>query len=128
MTNRFALLPLLLASMTAASVHVSAAVAEDAAARNAVVPAGQEELLAQMLGKGETLPGDCKLSAGQVEYKTVKATYACSSGNVVFELSHPSQAAGDAERTDRFALTLQSGSPPDGFVPALVSRITRKAT
>jgi hypothetical protein len=87
------------------------------------VPAGQEELLSQMLGKGEALPGDCKLGEGQVDYKTVKATYTCSSGSVVFELSHPSQAPSDAMRTDRFALTLRSGSPPDGLAQALLERI-----
>jgi hypothetical protein len=120
--KRFALLAALLAPLTTASLRIPAALGEDGG-REAVVPAGQEELLAQMLGKGETLPGDCKLSEGKVDYKTVKATYACSSGDVVFELSHPSQAARDAVRTDRFALTLESGSPPDGLLPALVSHI-----
>ena len=53
--KRFALLAALLAPLTTASLRIPAALGEDGG-REAVVPAGQEELLAQMLGKGETLP------------------------------------------------------------------------
>jgi hypothetical protein len=88
----------------------------------AVVPEGQEELLSQMLGKGQTLAG-CKLKAGQIEYSTMKATYECPSGDVVFELTHPSKAPGSAKKTDRFALVLQGGTPPDGLVQALMTSI-----
>jgi hypothetical protein len=93
---------------------------------DAVVPPGQEDLLAEMLGKGATLPEGCKLTDGRVEHSTVEATYSCPAGEVVFELSHPSRAGGAATRTDRFGLTLRSGSPPQGLAPALAARIRSK--
>jgi hypothetical protein len=122
-TSRFAASLALLATVTACLLRSAIAGAEPPPNDEAVVPAGQEELLAEMLGRGATLPDGCKLSEGKIEYTTVKATYACPNGNVVFELSHPSRAGGEATRTDRFALTLKSGSPPEGLVPDLVSRI-----
>jgi hypothetical protein len=91
-----------------------------------VIPAGQEELLADMLGRGAEFPDGCRLINGQVEYRVVKARYQCPAGEVIFELAHPSRAAATAPRTDRFAITLQSGSPPDSLVPALASRIRSK--
>ena len=88
-----------------------------------VIPPGQEELLTEMLGKGATLPGSCKFAGGSVEGSIVQSTYACPAGEVVFELHHPSRAPAGATRTAQFALTLKSGSPPDGLQAALVALI-----
>jgi hypothetical protein len=108
----------------AIALPMAAAVAQPAPGDgDAVVPAGQEELLADMLGKGATLPGGCQLADGRVEYATVTAKYTCPNGEVVFELSHPSRAGGGAMETDRFALTPKSGSPPPELAPELVARI-----
>jgi hypothetical protein len=115
---------LLLATAVAVCVRIPAALAQQAEGdAEAVVPSGQEELLGQMLGKGATLPDGCKLTEGHVEHVTVKATYACPEGEVVFEVCHPSRAGAGATRTDRFAITLRSGSPPASLEPALVSLI-----
>ena len=57
--------------------------AESPAAGEPVIPPGQDDLLAAMLGTGATLPGDCKLAGGQVHYATVNATYTCPGGQVV---------------------------------------------
>jgi hypothetical protein len=87
-----------------------------------MIPPGEEELLAQMLGRGVTLAG-CNLTSAGVEHTIVKATYACSEGEAVFELTHPSTAPATAIQTAQFAITLQSGSPPRSLTDALVSLI-----
>src|SRR5947208_3265485 len=84
-----------------------------------VIPPGQEELLADMLGRGATLPGQCSFANGGVERTTVKAAYTCPGGEVVFELHHPSKAPAGATQTARFAVTVRAGSPPAGMAEAL---------
>ena len=133
-----------LSSLTLAISPSSAQPAPEAAAENlhehgpgqemlnepdTVIPPGQENLIAELVGCGETLPGDCKLTAGQVERISVRATYACSSGEVVYDLRHPSAAPANSTATSRFAVVLVSGTPPPGFADALVARIrAREAT
>jgi len=93
-----------------------------------VVPTGQDELIADMLGRGATLPGGCQLEAGDVNGSVIRSTYTCPSGNVVFELRHPTKAPPGALRTDQFAITVHAGSPPAGLQDALASLIrTREA-
>jgi hypothetical protein len=88
-----------------------------------VVPPGQEELLATMLGRGAALPGQCQLSNGDINGPVVAGTYTCSTGQVVFELRHPEQAPADALRTEKFAIVLKSGTPPAGLSDALLASI-----
>ena len=88
-----------------------------------VVPPGQENLLAEMLGKGTALPGQCQLSNGDINGPVVTGTYTCSTGEVVFELRHPARASADAPRTDKFAIVLKSGTPPAGLSDALAASI-----
>lgn len=88
-----------------------------------VVPPGQEELLAEMLGKGRTLPGDCRLQDGQANGPVIRGTYECSSGAVTVELRHPSKKEWSSTRTSNFAVKVTSGSPPPGFEDALVALI-----
>ncbi len=87
------------------------------------IPPGQEELVGAMLGNGVTLPGDCKLAAGAIEKTSIKATYACPSGDVVVELTHPATAPTNATRTEKFALRVERGTPPVDLQSALLSRI-----
>ena len=98
------------------------AAAGPAVSPNPMIPPGEEELLAHMLGRGVTLAG-CTLASAAVEYTTVTATYACSEGEAVFELAHPSTAPASAIQTAQFAIMLQSGFPPHSLADALVSRI-----
>lgn len=93
-----------------------------AAAREAVIPPGQEKLLADMLG-GDDLPGGCKYTSGSVEYDTVKVTYACPGGETTVELTHTDSAAEGAIETERFALNVTAGSPPAELMTGLVERI-----
>jgi hypothetical protein len=102
---------------------VSAAENEAASPEEPAISPGQEDLLAAMLGKGATLPEECTLIAGEVDHTIVKATYTCPAGEVVFELAHPSTAAATDTQTANFAITLQSGSPPDTLIEALASLI-----
>jgi hypothetical protein len=88
-----------------------------------VVPPGQEDLLAQMLGDGATLPGQCKFTDGQVTGPVVRSTYACADGEVVIELHHPDDAPATEPHTAQFAVIVHSGSPPAGLVDAIVSLI-----
>jgi hypothetical protein len=88
-----------------------------------VIPPGQEELLAAMLGREATLPGDCKLNDGEVNRSAVNATYLCPGGEVVFQLAHPSKAAAASILTARFAISLVSGSPPAELAEALATAI-----
>src|SRR5215813_9846114 len=89
----------------------------------AVIPPGQDELFADMLGLGATLPGDCKFTGGEVQHTTVRATYKCASGELAIELLHPGVAPNGSAKTSRFAVVVRSGSPPAGFLDELLSRI-----
>jgi len=105
----------------------------DAQEGHPVIPPGQEDLLAQMLGLGVSLPGDCKFTGGQADGPAIRATYRCGGaapstpgqggGEIVLKLLHPSEAPPAATRTEHFAVTVESGSPPDGLVDALTTRI-----
>jgi hypothetical protein len=88
-----------------------------------VVPPGQEAVIGAMLGSSGGLPGDCKLDSGNVEKTTIKATYACPTGEVIVELAHPAAAPAKAERTAKFALWVERGTPPPDLQSALSSRI-----
>jgi hypothetical protein len=97
-------------------------------AEDYVIPPGQEEVLGAILGKDGGLPGNCTLSAGDVEKNVVKATYACPKGDVVVELSHPDVAPASATRTQKFGVRMASGTPPPDFQDGLLARIRERET
>ena len=115
---------LALATLWCALLAASAVAADedDYATRNPAIPAGEERLIAAMLGRG-TLVRDCKLISGGVEYTVIVATYNCPHGQVTIELGHPQDATGPFTPTEQFAITVQSGSPPPGFQDDFLSRI-----
>lgn len=84
---------------------------------------GHDDLLADMLGRGTTLPGPCRLTACGADGTVVRGTYACPGGEVVFELRHPTGAPADATRTNRFAILVTSGTPPPALANELESRV-----
>lgn len=88
-----------------------------------VIPPGTESLFGDMLGKGETLPGGCTLSDGKIERTSVLATYTCGDKEVVLQVLHPASAPPGGLRTERFAVSVQSGAPPSGMVEAVADRI-----
>jgi len=98
--------------------------AHDAAASaGAVIAPGQEDLLAEMLGRGAQLPGGCAFAGGQVEDVLARSTYQCPDGAVVVELRHPRQAGDTSARTEQFAITVTAGSPPADLLATLADRI-----
>jgi len=78
-----------------------------------------------MLGRGELLPGSCRLVEGQIDGAGVTGTYSCPEGRFGVRLDHPSRAPADATRTRDFAVVLVAGSPPPGFLDALAQRVRR---
>ena len=93
------------------------------AVRQAVIPPGQEEQLANMLGRGATLPGQCQFARAQVDQSVISSTYTCPQGEVVVELAHPSVAASDAATTEKFAIAVREGAAPPEFLEGLLERI-----
>ena len=87
------------------------------------IPPGTETLFGDMLGKGENLPGGCTLTDGKIERTAVLATYTCGDAQVVLQLLHPAIAPSGGVRTDRFAVAVQSGTPPGGLVEGVADRI-----
>jgi hypothetical protein len=83
---------------------------------------GQEEVIARMLGRGELLPGSCKLADGQIT-GIISATYSCANGRPRLQLVHPSRARDDALRTREFAIVLLEGSPPPGLLDAVAGHV-----
>src|SRR5438105_71718 len=81
------------AALLCALLCAPALAAANEASGTPVIPPGQEELLATMLGKGAVLPDECKLADAEVDHTTIKAKYTCPGGEVVFELAHPSTGA-----------------------------------
>jgi len=88
-----------------------------------VVPPGQEETLARMLGRGVELPGGCRLAGVGADGPTVTAEYACGGDKFVFELRHPDGAPPGAARTQQFALISRSASVPVALRDALVALV-----
>ena len=88
-----------------------------------VIRPGAEPLMAEMLGSGQPLPGECTFSDGRVERTSVLATYTCGAASVVLQLLHPSAAPGGGVHTQRFVITVKDGTPPAGLVDALAERI-----
>lgn len=120
-TARAALLRALLIGFCAFPLApVMKAEEEPAISDEPVVPPGQNGLMSAMLGRGVTLPDACAFAGGQADGPIIRATYACPYGAVVFVLVHPTNAAATALQTEQFALTLQSGTPSNELVEALL--------
>jgi len=120
--SSFRRLGAVLAACAVLAAPISAAQAD--AAVQPAIPPGQGDVILAMLGSGVPLPGDCKLRGVGVEHIVLKATYDCSLGAVVVELSYPTVAEGAEIETDNFALAVLDGSPPEGLVDALRAAVS----
>lgn len=106
-----------------------AAQEEGEPANDLVVPPGQEALISAMLGSGTTLPDGCKFTGGIVDGPAIQSTYTCPSGKVVLELTHPTIAPETATaHTEDFAITVQSGAPPEELTDVVASLIRDRET
>lgn len=90
--------------------------------QRALLAPGQDQLLGDMLGKGELI-AECRFTGGVADGGTIRATYRCSAGEVELEIVHRDAASWRATRTDRFGIRVLNGSPPQQFMGALTSRI-----
>lgn len=112
-----------LRSLVVTALVVAPAVATAQGAPPVIGP-GQEPLLADLLGKGASLPGDCAWAGATVEETRVVSWYTCAGARVEIELRHPTDAPVEAARTLRFAVRARATSPPPpGLVDALAARI-----
>jgi hypothetical protein len=93
------------------------------AAEQVVIPPGKDDLIADILGRGATLPGQCRWDGGKADGPSIQSTYACPGGAVIVELMHPSTAPADAIRTEKFAIVVRSGSPPAGLIDGLAAAV-----
>lgn len=88
-----------------------------------VIAAGQDDLLAAMLGRGETVAGECALANGLAESRAIRATYVCAWDEVVLVLRHADVGTDGAVRTAEFAIEVERGTPPADLVDVLAARI-----
>jgi hypothetical protein len=85
------------------------------------IPAGQEEQVAEMLGKGAELPGGCRWDGAMIERVTVLSRYVCGDENHSLRLCHPEwPCASQAAATPVFSIASDLPAP---VLEALVTRI-----
>ena len=110
------------AALLLVAVLAGADPAAPAAAQH-VIPPGQEDAFATLLGRGAPLPGGCAFAGGRIEQAAVIVTYTCDAGETVLELRHRDGAPADAPHSERFALLTRSGAPPPALLDALLGRL-----
>lgn len=93
------------------------------AAQVEVVPPGQEGLILEMLGKGEVLPGGCRLQGAKALRTYVSATWACDGGEAIIELRPLS--AGVGITTAKLAVVAR-GEVPEGLADAVAGRVRER--
>ncbi len=109
-----------------ASAQEAAKQAEHDEEGGAVIVPGKEQLLAEMLGQGATLPGKCAFLGGQIERSFVQAKYQCPDGEVTLDLRHVKSASAPLAKTEQFAIAVASGTPPAGLVDEVASLVRSK--
>lgn len=92
-------------------------------AADAVIAPGQEDLLAEMAGRGEVLARTCSFAGGQVESTMARVAYRCGQAHVIVELRHVSQAPARAIRTERFSISAGGGDVPAELLAAIAARV-----
>lgn len=85
-----------------------------------VVPAGQEELILTMLGKGAELPDGCALGNVTIDVSYILASYGCDAQTVSLKLAHPSAVANPPRRTESFSILPAEGPA----APTLIDAVT----
>jgi len=97
----------------------------DAAQENVeyVIVPSAEPLFGDLLGLGQSLPGGCMFTNGQIERSSVRASYTCGAEQIVLQFHHPEITPRGDVRTKKFAIMVQSGTPPGGFVEAIAERV-----
>ena len=94
---------------------------DDEATVDAVIPPGEEQVVADMLGRGAGLQY-CALVSGGIRDNVISGVYNCVGNEVRVELANPRNATATSIQTGQFAVTVQ-GSPTAGFQDDLVARV-----
>lgn len=89
------------------------------------IPAGQEELILTMLGRGKELPDGCELANVSVNVSLIVASYRCSGQTVTLELEHPSVAKRSARKTAAFSISPGEGQPSKALVETVAASLQR---
>lgn len=92
----------------------------------AVILPGQEEIFADMLGRGATLPDGCTFTGGQVEQTAARGTYDCSGNEIAIELRHPTTAPPDGTAAEKITVVTVRGTPPAALLAALRERVRQR--
>ncbi|MFO0548569.1 MAG: SGNH/GDSL hydrolase family protein [Polyangiaceae bacterium] len=105
-------------------------VAQAGAAPVSVIEPGQEDALADMLGRGAELPAGCAWAGADIEANRVVSRYGCAGRAVAVELCHPIEGAcvpRAKATTSVFALApFEDSRPPSELVEALSKRVEAK--
>lgn len=92
-----------------------------------VVPPGQEGLILEMLGKGELLPGGCRLTGARVLRTHVAADWACEGGNRSLELRSLDDSGPLVARTAKLAVISEDeGDAARALVDAVAARVRER--
>jgi|SRR5689334_19473571 len=94
---------------------------DDAATGEPVIPPGEEQVVADMLGRGAGLQY-CTLVSGGIHDNVISGVYNCLGNEVRVELGSLRNATATSIQTGQFAVSVQ-GSPTAGFQDDLVARV-----
>ena len=106
---------------TLLATSVVAAEDDDAATVDPVIPPGEEQVVADMLGRGAGLQY-CTLVSGGIRDNVISGVYNCVGNEVRVELGNLRNATATSIQTRQFAVSVQ-GSPTAGFQEDLVARV-----
>jgi hypothetical protein len=94
------------------------------AAAPRLYPAGQEELFADLLGRGAKLPGGCAWAGASIGAERVTSRYTCGAAQDPLEIAVLDRAGGSpgAVLTAELAIEITRGPAPPGLVEAIADR------
>ena len=98
------------------------AIGSESPSGGAVIPPGQEALVADLLGKGATLPDRCSLLSGTINGDGITANYSCASGTFSLVLTHADRSTPGAIRTKKFSIS-RRGEAPSQVLDTLIERV-----
>jgi hypothetical protein len=111
----------------AAAVTLLVSTLAGAEARYVIAP-GHEDLVADLLGRGEQIGPACRLVEVQMAKATIQGAYACDglSSSAVVILRHPSAAGPPAAFTTLHFSVAPLGTVPEALLSALRARIVAR--
>ncbi|MFT3712997.1 MAG: SGNH/GDSL hydrolase family protein [Archangium sp.] len=87
-----------------------------------VLPPGQEDAVANMLGRGATLGGGCVWSGASIDRTFIRSEYTCGEQKFSLTLRHPDDQPQLTRRSERFAFDAD-GSTPAALLDDVFARV-----